>query len=167
LSFLANLVEKKPGDKDMNIKYVPFTGRANYDSREGTGVGIVNCDPGDGVYVHVHEIAHGLEEDIPGALAASLEFLDHRCGSEPFQKLKDVFPVAKFEEYETGRKDNFDKAMGPTKAWYIGKDYQGRNTEVISVGMDTLYTDPVNFAKKDPEYFAFILGILDGSTRSI
>ena len=43
--------------------------------------------------------------------------------------------------------------------------YKGGETEVISMGLDQMYSDPVGFAKNDPEYFALIHGILSGSAR--
>ena len=37
--------------------------------------------------------------------------------------------------------------------------------EILSMGVELLYADPVGFAERDPEYFKFILGLLDGSIR--
>lgn len=56
------------------------------------------------------------------------------------------------------RKDNF-------KDPYCGKDYIDRRgkrvaTEILSMGVQMLFTDPVGFAKDDREYFDFVVGVL-------
>jgi hypothetical protein len=112
----------------------------------------------------IHEMGHHIEFWMPGAEAAAREFLAHRVGSEPLRKLKDVLPQSNYDFSEKGRKDEFDKVFG-ANAWYVGKHYDSGATEIISMGVEKLYTDPVGFARKDPEYFKFILGILDGSMR--
>ena len=33
------------------------------------------------------------------------------------------------------------------------------------MGLELLYNDPYNFAKADPEFFDFIMGLLDGELR--
>ncbi|WP_422932047.1 OmpH family outer membrane protein [Singulisphaera sp. PoT] len=118
----------------------------------------------------VHEIAHALDTEYKqGAddiCVRTQEFLKHRVGDEKPQKLKDLFPGSRYGDDEEGRKDRFDEAFGEgSSAWYVGKPYGRRSSEVLSMGMEYFYADPVDFAKKDPEYCKFILGILDGSLR--
>lgn len=43
----------------------------------------------------------------------------------------------------------------------MGKYYKG-HTEIISMGLELLYDDPIGFAERDPEYFKFLTGILNG-----
>ena len=50
-------------------------------------------------------------------------------------------------------------------AFYTGKEYPDKATEIVSMGLELLYEDPYNFAKADPEFFDFIMGILDGELR--
>lgn len=51
-----------------------------------------------------------------------------------------------------------------SSARYCGKVYSGgRATEILSMGLQKLYSDPIHFAKNDPEYFKFVVGVLDGS----
>ena len=49
----------------------------------------------------------------------------------------------------------------------IGKAYNDQATEVVSMGLEQLHRDPSGFAKDDPEYCSFILGVLDGSSRDV
>jgi hypothetical protein len=113
----------------------------------------------------VHEIGHGIEYEMPGAQAACLEFLKHRVGNEPLQKLRDVLPSSSYADWEEGRKDKFDAAFGDS-AWYVGKKEMGGATEILSMGVEKLYSSPAEFAAKDPEYFQFIVGILNGELRN-
>jgi hypothetical protein len=44
----------------------------------------------------------------------------------------------------------------------VGKDYGGRATEIVSMGIQLLFNDPVSFAESDPDYFEFMLRSLRG-----
>jgi hypothetical protein len=113
----------------------------------------------------VHEMGHHVEYRLPGALKAAQEFLDHRVGSQPLVGLRKQLGGG-YRSDEMGRDDDFAKAFGKDNAWYVGKHYSHGSTEIVSMGVELLYNDPVGFAEKDPEYFKFIVGILDGSMRS-
>lgn len=111
--------------------------------------------------IQAHEFGHHVEFHVPGALDAALEFVKYRCGDEPPTDL------ARFGmPGEMGRKDKFDAAMPEANAYYVGKDYGTDASEVLSMGLETLYRDPIGFARKDPEYFKFVMGICDGSLRA-
>ena len=66
-----------------------------------------------------------------------------------------------FEADEVGWDDQFHKAM-LLNPRYVGKYYASQDTEVLSMGVEKLLTDPVHFAKEDPEYFKLVVGILSG-----
>lgn len=111
----------------------------------------------------VHELGHHYEYSMPGAAAACRAFVTHRCGKQDFKKLKDLFPGNGYGDDEKGRDDNFGKAFGPNRSWYVGKVYPDGSTEVLSMGIEKVYEDPAGFAKADPEYFRFVLGVMRGS----
>ena len=65
---------------------------------------------------------------------------------------------------EIGNEDDFGKLFkDPATAAYCGKYYGANDSEITSMGVELLYKDPVGFAKKDPEFFRFIVGQLRGS----
>lgn len=164
--FLDGKVIQRPGDPKIEnvVTTVPDKGdRANYNPYGR--VSAIELDTFDGAPVAVHEYGHHIDEKVPGAMAASLKFLEHRVGNEVPTKMKDLYPNSKYKDDEYGRKDDFDKAFDTNGAYYVGKDYNGRFTEVVSMGVQKLYEDPINFAKKDPEYFKFVMGILSGEHR--
>ncbi len=114
----------------------------------------------------VHELGHFIEEKIPGVSEAALDFLEYRTKGEPLIQLNQKFPYVGYKDWEKGRKDQFDKIFDEKRAYYVGKHYNdGKATEIISMGLELLYTDPVGFATKDPEYFTFLVGILRGPLR--
>jgi hypothetical protein len=111
----------------------------------------------------IHEMGHLLEAQIPEWAARAQEFLAYRVGDEPIRSFQEVIGK-EYSKYERGRKDKFDQAFG-TLGWYVGKTYIHDATEITSMAIEKLFNDPVTFAMKDPEYFAWIVGMLDGSLR--
>lgn len=128
--------------------------------------GKINLSEGDGVGVAIHELMHGFEENDPAVYQAVQEFRRYRVKDEPGTNLAEKFPGSKFDPREIGYKDDFGRALPEQRAYYAGKTYGDRNTEILSVGAEQLFTDPAGFCAKDPEYAAFILGIMDGSLRA-
>ena len=138
---------------DDRAHYLPGQKRLNIGGREGAS----------GVRVAIHEVGHHLENEVPGVRQAAKQFLTHRLrGEKPVDM--GTLPGRGSMKGEMGRKDNFEGAFG-SSAYYVGKDYLSGDTEVVSMGLEKLYTDPVNFARADPEYCAFIVGLLNGRLR--
>jgi hypothetical protein len=115
----------------------------------------------------IHEYGHAMDRKIMTGgeplLARSREFLEHRVGDEQ--------PIDMYKEFgigrpgEMGRADRFDEVFDIDDAYYVGRVYDSGATEITSMGLQQLYRDPAHFARNDPEYFKFILGIMDGSLR--
>lgn len=112
----------------------------------------------------VHELGHAVEKQKPGVQQATEAFLKYRVGDEPLTDLAEKF--GGYEPGEWGRKDNFDRVFGDNSvAYYVGKSYGATgNTELVSMGLEKLYTDPVGFAQSDPEYFQFIAHVMSMPT---
>ena len=108
----------------------------------------------------VHELGHVVEFTKPGVKELANEFLAHRCGDEPLVPLSKAVPKAGYGKDEIGRKDDFAKAFGEDHAYYVGKQYADGSTEVISMGLEKLYADPVKFITADPEYAKFLFHVL-------
>ncbi|MGE3409022.1 MAG: phage portal protein [Pirellulales bacterium] len=120
----------------------------------------IHLEDGEDAAIVVHEYAHAIEID-PEARRMSRSFLASRTKDSVFKKLKDVFPSLPYMPHEIGADDDFSEAFGGS-AWYVGK-YYPTSTEIVSMGLQKMYEDPVGLAKHDPEYFRFLTGILDGS----
>jgi hypothetical protein len=123
----------------------------------------IQLAPTSGEATAVHELGHELEARIPGAHRAAKAFLEMRTAGQAIRKFNEVFPGAGYEGWEAGRDDEFGKAFDPMQAWYTGKDYGGRPfTEILSMGMEQLFSNPLGFARADSEFATFILGVLGG-----
>jgi len=114
-------------------------------------------------------MGHVIEDKVRGVKEAAHEFLYHRVGIESARPMSELTGEPKYGEKEMGRPDKWRDVFGDN-AGYVGKRYPSRpdklqSTEVISMGLEQMHRDPVKFARRDPEYFRFICGILDGSLR--
>lgn len=108
------------------------------------------------VEVVVHEAAHWLEESDPKIHAKVQKFFESRTTGEKWQKLSELTGNSNYGDNEVAKPDKWPKP-------YMGKKANSdKNSEILSMGMEMMYRDPVGFAKKDPEYFAFIHNTLRG-----
>jgi hypothetical protein len=116
---------------------------------------------GDDVGVTVHEFGHTLEEEswVQGRVAA---FREKRFDPAKDVPLSKAFPGYGFDKDEVGNPDDMHAAFGgdASLAAYAGKTYAGGHTELVSMGLEHLYRDPVRLAREDPEYFGLVVGIL-------
>ncbi len=146
------------GNQEIGVTHAKG-GRASYQN------GNLYIAKGDGPEIVAHEWGHHLEEN--AAIRERVQaFSAARFGSE---KPVDMASVAPKQGYkpgeEQGRKDAMEKLFGTdadgiNQSYYAGKTYTGGRSEVLSMGMEQLYRDPVHFAKADPEYFALVVGVL-------
>lgn len=167
--FYRKVLAKKDGEKQFEIFYERATNRfgkpvnrAYHYKGPVDGDSFVGLAPGSEARTVVHEIGHGIETQLENASEAAHTFLKHRVGDEKLTRLKDIFPDSNYRLDEFGREDKFGELFGNSK-WYVGKHYDHGSTEVISMGIEKFFADPVRMAKVDPEYTRFILGILDRS----
>jgi len=97
-----------------------------------------------------HEMGHWVEYHDTYRRMKARVFLRSRTRGEEAKWLGD-----KYAKDEVGKRDEF---MDP----YMGKIYDDGATEIISMGLEYLYSKPVEFAKKDPEYVQWLLETLRG-----
>lgn len=112
----------------------------------------VRVSPGGSVLEH--ELAHAFEHLNPRIHAACLSFLRSRTRDEGLRALASFDPS--YGDNEWTRPDKF---LDP----YVGKDYDGRATEVLSMGLEWLHAgSAVDLMAKDREMLLFVLGCLSG-----
>lgn len=103
----------------------------------------------------IHELAHWLEESDPIIHKKIQDFFEKRTAGESWQSLRDLTGNPLYGDMEVAKPD---KWLHP----YMGKKAGWRNSEILSMGMEMMYKAPVDFAKTDPEYFAFVYDTLRG-----
>ncbi len=166
--FLGNMTDSNGVPKLEILGHQMSAGeRAFHRAGNGFDAGVF-LTKNDGVEVYIHEIAHRIERENPEILAKAIEFREMRIARSGTKavSMKDTFPNHGYADHEMGNKDEFDKAFDTNSAHYVGKSYKDsageRSTEVITMGVQKIYEDPIGFAEKDPEYFNFIVGVLRG-----
>ena len=139
-------------------------GRAFADRRAG-----IFLAPADSAAVHVHELTHHVEFFRKNALETVKEFREFRlakahAGRRKLVSLQKISPKAGYRSDEVFQLEHWDKGMPTQSASYTGKLYASEAaTEVLTMGVQTLFTDAGHLARLDPEFCKFLLGVLDGS----
>lgn len=95
----------------------------------------------------VHELGHRFERAVPAIRDMEKIFYERRTAGEHLEWLGSGYAKS-----EVTRKDKFISA-------YMGKDYKGTAYELVSMGFEYAYTDPLKLAT-DPDMEAWIYGIL-------
>lgn len=116
---------------------------------------VIYMDKSAGARTTVHELGHWLETVNPDVHQAAIDFLDKRTKGDDLQNLTELRPGLGYRPDEKARPDAF---FDP----YVGKDYGGRASEVVSMGMEYMYAEPVRFMTEDPEHFDLVYGLLRG-----
>lgn len=160
--FLASIMAKTPtkSSLDVNVHQLQDNSRAFYSPTSKAAF----CTEQNGVDVVVHEVGHAIELTTPGVLDKAEAFRKMRIARSKTAtvSLQEKFPNSGYNKDEMGNEDDFVKTFGEHHGHYVGKDYKGNATEILSMGFQKLYEDPGGFANNDPEYFKFIIGIARG-----
>jgi hypothetical protein len=97
--------------------------------------------------VTLHELTHRCEAWVPKLLQMEQAFYEYRTAGEP---LKWLGPG-----YDPTEVTRFDRFTEP----YMGKDYGGRAYELMSMGLEMVFYGLYE-PERDPEYVAWVLGVL-------
>ena len=104
----------------------------------------------------IHELAHVLELNDSTVHQKALQFLNRRTEGETPQRLSKLTGI----NYGKEEVSTPDKFFNP----YVGKRYpkEFNATEIVSMGLEEMWSDPAGFAEKDPDYFDFIYNLVRG-----
>lgn len=104
---------------------------------------------------YVHEFGHWLEGTIPDIAQYSQDFRAYRAAGETAAHLG-----IGYDPREIGWKDRFLNA-------YTGRQYKSGATEVLSTGLENLFSNPYKFAQLDPEHFAFTIDAIRSAGEQV
>jgi hypothetical protein len=115
--------------------------------------GEIHVDPSADSTV-LHELGHRMEHVMPDLLRLQAEFYARRTRGNKIKSLAKRYPGSGYKLDELTREDKFTHA-------YIGKDYQGRAFEVLTMGLEGVWyknhgIDPTT----DRDLMDFIVGLL-------
>lgn len=105
----------------------------------------------------IHEIVHDIEYRYPEISSKTKAFRDYRGQGEKPRRMASIHPGAGYRWEEITLEDEWFKKGGSA---YTGKIYDRAATEILTMGVQRLYESPVLFARQDPEFFEFILSVL-------
>ena len=140
------------------LKSKPPRIRTDAGGRAHFGRGEAVLDKADNAATAVHELGHGFEQAHPDIQRLARRFRDDKLATS--HKLKPLSKLARGHGYKA------DEMAMPVKTSvdpYCGKFYASGDTEIISMGMQFMYADPVSFARKHPEFFDFIIDVIRGA----
>ena len=140
----------------------------------------------DGIGTIAHELGHLVEANGPHIRKRVIEFLRSRVGAnEDAERVSEITGTADYDTRlnyaEYGYRDRWTDRFGYCSKVYV-KTMPGVSasngmaigrfgdipdeaidaTEVISMGIQELLENPARFQKEDPEFFAFIVGVVTG-----
>ncbi|MCH8076376.1 MAG: hypothetical protein IIC64_11195 [SAR324 cluster bacterium] len=108
---------------------------------------------------YVHEVAHNIEMTSFRIRGRVKTFYDRRTAGEKAVKLQDLFPEHDYGPRELTKIDKWEKP-------YMGKPIDANgNSELISMGVEWLHKDAIGFARKDPDYFSWLIDTLRGNFK--
>lgn len=143
----SSLVSKTVIPNDASVGIRTKGGRASADSRSP----VINIGNKSNVPTVIHEVGHKVEDMNSRILDDAVAFVDRRTEGE-----REEWLGGNYRRNETAKKDKFiNPYMGKTYKTSLG--YYG--TEVISMGLEYMATDPVKLAQEDPDYFDFIYAV--------
>jgi hypothetical protein len=122
--------------------------------------------------VVLHEFGHHIERAVPGALGAATAFRTQMAAREQSGpragQTREPTALNRLVPGGGGYRDNEEAYEGRFYDPYVGKVYPAtsRATEVVSMGLQAMYDDPLGFAKKAPEHFRLTWNILRGKVPS-
>ena len=99
----------------------------------------------------IHELMHRLEHTHTSFVKHEAVFYEHRTAGEELQQLTKVTGI-KYGKHEVTRVDNFIEP-------YMGKWYDGKSYELLSMGVQFMYARPYELLK-DEEMAEWVLGAL-------
>lgn len=114
-----------------------------------------------GADVVVHEMGHIIEQRQPALLAKSLHFRGTRTIGETPRWLGHPYQRSEISLFDEWAKLGGDNYTGKVYRNYTGKDFA---SEILSMGLQRLFSNPVEFWKNDPAFFDFTINLIRGKT---
>ncbi len=165
VTFLKRITSATTAPK-LEGEVVKKTGRAYYDNATGG----VHMDPYNEVKTYIHEMAHGIEKQNPRVLQSAQDFLNRRTKGEKPKKLKHLTGL-NYRNDEIAKEDKFlepymGKLYGKPVSWGFNAssgEWRVKNTELVSMGLEMLYTDPQKLLETDRDMFEWLIDLLRGN----
>lgn len=125
------------------------TSRAFWKKVGFAGRGEIHGKLGMNTRTFIHEFGHHVENANPKIRRMVTKFRNRRTRGEVAKQIP---------QHRKGEIAFFDKFFNK----YAGRVYRDGDTEILSMGLEYMFTNPRKFLKDDPDYFDLILRIMSG-----
>lgn len=150
--------------KAFKVETIPDGGRANYSPAEHS----IRISRHTSKSVAAHELMHGVEILNKDVLRGAAEFLARRGSGQAPQMLRRLTGNSGYQSSEIALEDDWVRRGGSV---YAGKVYSfGAKgsvdaskiwaTEVLTMGIERLLAQPVEFYRDDPDWFMLLITLL-------
>jgi hypothetical protein len=142
--------------------------RANVSTnyRESGPVTVMRLDPDESARDIAHEMGHVIEDQVSSIKENAIIYYKDRTSGDEVELLRDITKI-NYGADEVCKKDNFLDA-------YMGKFYGAdsakitpEHTELISMGIQMLYTEPQKLIDEDPAMFTWLVDTLRGKNKIV
>jgi len=117
----------------------------------------IYLDPDDPVRTVIHELGHWLEHNNPAIRDAIRKFYARRTAGDSVESLAQLTGNSSYRADEMTKKDRWlNPYMGKWRAFPGGEE----GPEILSMGLEWIYNDPLDIARRDPEFFDFIIEVV-------
>lgn len=121
----------------------------------------INLNEDDTVDVAIHEYMHFIEKNNPRLLANSLAFAKSRTEGEKTKSMATITGIRSYKGEYTKKDKFFNPYCG--RVYSTDQEYNTANaSEILSMGIQRLFTEPKKFAQEDREYFNFCIASIKG-----
>lgn len=125
----------------------------NYRANYNNFTSLVTVSYTDKARTIIHELGHHIEASNDRIKQEVRSFFEKRTQGQAPKSLRDLTGLASYAPTEVAIKDGFIDA-------YMGKVYLDGSTEVLSMGLEMMYNEPLKLLKEDPEMFTLIYRII-------
>ena len=150
------------------VNNTEITLRATNDIRSFHRSGEVHLWAGADKSTAAHEIMHAIEQQNPAVLKAAAEFLLERSQGDPAVGLKKLTGL-NYKADERAFEDKWRERYGSPYAGKVYSHYnnpttasQFRATEILTMGIERLMADPLEFYQNDRGWFDFVVKAIRG-----
>ena len=154
LNWISRMVTQKNRPKNVGVRLLWEDENRAYYNHNLRAI-FVDEHTSEGTFIH--EFIHNIEFENPEISNKTKAFLLKRSGGKQAEKLRDLTGNTSYGADEIAFEDEWVKRGGSV---YTGKLYPDEATEVLTMGVQRIFENPIQFAKDDPEFFEFVLSTL-------
>jgi hypothetical protein len=155
--FLSSITSKSVVKDELRVDWVSAKGgRAFFSTDPLDKAGRIYLTGTEVTVTSIHEMGHAIELGNDAIGDQARKYLKRRTAGEKAQSLAKAVPGGGHAPSEMFKEGGF---IDP----YWGRIYPGGETEIVSMGVETLFMNPRKLMNEDPESFKWLVNLLRGT----